>query len=235
MLDSRILIVDDEKSLLQMVSILLKKEGFFNLDNASTGSEALILIENQKFDLVLLDINLPDMDGYTVCTEIRRTTQVPIFFLTARDSDLDKVSGFAFGADDYITKPFNPLELVARIKAHLKRKNYRAQIQIEKNEFDNGDLIINYNEATVEVNGKGIMLTAQVFQLLCFFSKSPNQIFSKEQIYENVWGEQSYGDDTTVTVHIRKLREKIEEEPSNPKHIVTVRGLGYKFVSKKEE
>lgn len=235
MLNSRILIVDDEKSLLQMVSILLKKEGFSALDNASTGSQALKLIENHEYDLILLDINLPDIDGYTICTEIRRTKQVPIFFLTARDSDFDKVSGFAFGADDYITKPFNPLELIARIKAHLKRKSYVTQTEIEKTEFNNGQLIINYNEATVKVNGKVISLTAQLFQLLCFFSKSPNQIFSKEQIYVNVWGDESYGDDTTVTVHIRKLREKIEEEPSNPKHIITIRGLGYKFVSSKEK
>lgn len=231
MLDSRILIVDDEISLLKMVTILLKKEGFTNLDTASNGIEALNYINSHEYDLVLLDVNLPDIEGYKVCTEIRSKSNVPIFFLTARGSDLDKITGFAFGADDYITKPFNPLELVARVKAHLKRKNMIFKENEEKITFNNGGFSIYLNEGIVKVNEMEINLTAQLFQLLSFFAKSPNRIFSKEQIYRQVWGNDSFGDENTVTVHVRKLREKIEENPSNPKYLVTVRGLGYKFIS----
>lgn len=230
-MDSRILIVDDETSLLKMVTILLKKEGFTNLDTASNGIEALNYINNHEYDLVLLDVNLPDIEGYKVCMEIRSKSNVPIFFLTARCSDLDKITGFAFGADDYITKPFNPLELVARVKAHLKRKNIVFKENEEKITFNNGSFSIYLNEGVVKVNDMEINLTAQLFQLLCFFAKSPNRIFSKEQIYRQVWGNDSFGTENTVTVHVRKLREKIEEDPSNPKYLVTVRGLGYKFIS----
>lgn len=231
MLNSKILIVDDEVSLLKMVTIILKKEGFTNLDVSSKGTEALNYINNHEYDLVLLDVNLPDMEGYKVCTEIRSKSDVPIFFLTARGSDLDKITGFAFGADDYITKPFNPLELVARVKAHLKRKNMIYKEIEEKIEFDKKAFSIHFNEGVVKVNGREINLTAQLFQLLSFFAKSPNRIFSKEQIYRQVWRNDSFGDENTVTVHVRKLREKIEEDPSNPKYLVTVRGLGYKFIS----
>ncbi|MBT2646450.1 response regulator transcription factor [Bacillus sp. ISL-34] len=229
---SRILIVDDEMTLVKMVKVLLKKEGFTNVDASYVGRDALDLIEQNEYDLILLDVMLPDMEGFDICSIIRRRSDVPIFFLTARGSDFDKVSGFAYGADDYITKPFNPLELVARIKAQLKRINKNLSFSQVNDRFDNGVLFINYNEAVVKVNGKEINLSAQLYQLLTFFAKSPNQIFSKQQLYDRVWGADSYGDENTVIVHMRKLREKIEQDPSNPKLLITVRGIGYKFVSK---
>ncbi|MCK1985209.1 MULTISPECIES: response regulator transcription factor [Peribacillus] len=229
---SRILIVDDEMTLVKMVKVLLKKEGFTNVDASYVGRDALDLIEHNEYDLILLDVMLPDMEGFDICSIIRRRSDVPIFFLTARGSDFDKVSGFAYGADDYITKPFNPLELVARIKAQLKRNNKNLSLTQVNDRFDNGVLFINYNEAVVKVNGKEINLSAQLYQLLTFFAKSPNQIFSKQQLYDRVWGADSYGDENTVIVHMRKLREKIEQDPSNPKLLITVRGIGYKFVSK---
>ncbi|MDM5361440.1 DNA-binding response OmpR family regulator [Peribacillus sp. B2I2] len=229
---SRILIVDDEMTLVKMVKVLLKKEGFTNVDASYVGRDALDLIEQNEYDLILLDVMLPDMEGFDICSIIRRRSDVPIFFLTARGSDFDKVSGFAYGADDYITKPFNPLELVARIKAQLKRNKKNLSFSQVNDRFDNGVLFINYNEAVVKVNGKEINLSAQLYQLLTFFAKSPNQIFSKQQLYDRVWGAGSYGDENTVIVHMRKLREKIEQDPSNPKLLLTVRGIGYKFVSK---
>ncbi|MDM5220321.1 response regulator transcription factor [Peribacillus sp. NJ11] len=229
---SRILIVDDEMTLVKMVKVLLKKEGFTNVDASYVGRDALDLIEQNEYDLILLDVMLPDMEGFDICSIIRRRSDVPIFFLTARGSDFDKVSGFAYGADDYITKPFNPLELVARIKAQLKRNKKNLSFSQVNDRFDNGVLFINYNEAVVKVNGKEINLSAQLYQLLTFFTKSPNQIFSKQQLYDRVWGADSYGDENTVIVHMRKLREKIEQDPSNPKLLITVRGIGYKFVSK---
>ncbi|TKH06054.1 response regulator transcription factor [Peribacillus simplex] len=229
---SRILIVDDEMTLVKMVKVLLEKEGFTNVDASYVGRDALDLIEQNEYDLILLDVMLPDMEGFDICSIIRRRSDVPIFFLTARGSDFDKVSGFAYGADDYITKPFNPLELVARIKAQLKRNKKNLSLIQVNDRFDNGVLFINYNEAVVKVNGKEVNLSAQLYQLLTFFAKSPNQIFSKQQLYDRVWGADSYGDENTVIVHMRKLREKIEQNPSNPKLLITVRGIGYKFVSK---
>ncbi|MFJ8070590.1 response regulator transcription factor [Peribacillus sp. NPDC096447] len=229
---SRILIVDDEVTLVKMVKVLLKKEGFTNVDAAYVGRDALDLVEQTDYDLILLDVMLPDMEGFDICSIIRRRSDVPVFFLTARGSDFDKVSGFAYGADDYITKPFNPLELVARIKAQLKRNKKNLSLSQVNDRFDNGVLFIKYNEAVVKVNGKEINLSAQLYQLLTFFAKSPNQIFSKQQLYDRVWGADSYGDENTVIVHMRKLREKIEQDPSNPKLLITVRGIGYKFVSK---
>lgn len=229
---SKILIVDDEKSLVKMVKVVLEKEGFINVKFAYNGKEALNQIQHNEFDLILLDVMLPDMEGFDICSTIRKESDVPIFFLTARGSDFDKVSGFAYGADDYITKPFNPLELVARIKAQLKRSKKLLNDSQGNHIFDNGELFINYNEAVVKVKGKEINLSAQLYQLLTFFSKYPNRIFSKQQIYDNVWESVSYGDDNTVIVHIRKLREKIEQDPSNPRFLITVRGIGYKFMSK---
>ncbi|KIL51620.1 DNA-binding response regulator [Jeotgalibacillus alimentarius] len=173
---------------------------------------------------------LPDRSGFEICPLIRETTDAPIFFLTARSTDLDKLSGFALGADDYITKPFNPLEVVARVKAHLRRKAGQLSEQ-QPAHYQYGPLTVNTVSGTVTVSGEQVVLPAQVYQLLVFFCQHPNQLFSKNQLYERVWGEEFLGEDNTVMVHIRKLREKIEDNPSKPKLITTVRGLGYKLVS----
>ncbi|MDX8045364.1 response regulator transcription factor [Gracilibacillus sp. S3-1-1] len=230
MQQSSILIVDDEQAILHMLQVILHKEGFTQIDTTTTAEEAVQLCMRNKYDLILLDVMLPGEDGFEVCPKIRAISDATIFFLTARTTDLDKLSGFAVGADDYITKPFNPLEVVARMKAHLRRKHDSVPKQ-QKQYYEYGHLLINTLSAEVTIRGKKVPLQAQVYQLLLFFCQNPNQVFSKSQLYEKVWDDQYLGEDNTVMVHIRKLREKIEANPSNPRYIVTVRGLGYKFVS----
>ncbi|WP_071458872.1 response regulator transcription factor [Bacillus massilinigeriensis] len=229
MYKSQILIVDDELAILRMLTTILKKEDFDQIDTATSAEEALILCQSKRYDLVLLDVMLPGQSGFEICPLIRQTTEAPIFFLTARTTDLDKLSGFALGADDYITKPFNPLEVVARIKAHLRRQKDRSTTPVQTI-YQYGRIQVNPQCGEVIVDGKQIELPAQVYQLLLFFCQHPNQLFSKSQLYEKVWGEEFLGEDNTIMVHIRKLREKIEKDPSKPACIVTVRGLGYKFV-----
>lgn len=227
--NKRLLIVDDEQAIHQMLTVILKKEGFQRIDTAETAEEALRLCMANSYDLIFLDVMLPDRSGFDICPLIRERTNAPIFFLTARSTDLDKLSGFALGADDYITKPFNPLEAVARVKAHLRR--HIGTTVKETSSFHYGDLVVNSYSGEVCVRGVKINLPAQVYQLLLFFCKHPNQLFSKAQLYENVWGEDFLGEDNTIMVHIRKLREKIEAVPSKPQYIVTVRGLGYKLAT----
>ncbi|MFF2448829.1 response regulator transcription factor [Neobacillus sp. NPDC058068] len=227
--EPQLLIVDDEKAILHMLTTILKKEAFNLIDTASSAEDALALCQTKRYDLILLDVMLPNRSGFEICPLIRETTDAPIFFLTARSTDLDKLSGFALGADDYITKPFNPLEVVARIKAHLRRHSGKIT-NTSKTIYQYGSIHVNTLSGEVAAGGKTVELPAQVYQLLLFFCKHPNQLFSKSQLYENVWGEEFLGEDNTVMVHIRKLREKIEDNPSKPRHILTVRGLGYKFV-----
>lgn len=228
--EPHLLIVDDEPAILHMLTTILTKEGFRSIDTAESAEEALALSKQTAYDLILLDVMLPERSGFDICPLIRETTDASIFFLTARSSDLDKLSGFAVGADDYITKPFNPLEVAARVKAHLRRRSGKNPVQAQQTVYSAGPLYINTQSAEVKIDGKPVDLPAQVYQLLLFFCRHPNQLFSKSQLYENVWGEEFLGEDNTVMVHIRKLREKIEQDPSSPKLIVTVRGLGYKFV-----
>ncbi|WP_026672967.1 response regulator transcription factor [Alkalihalobacterium bogoriense] len=228
--DSRLLIVDDEQAILHMLTTILNKEGFKQIDTTSTAEEALSLCQIKRYDLIFLDVMLPGRSGFEICPLIRETTNAPIFFLTACSTDLDKLSGFALGADDYITKPFNPLEVVARVKAHLRRHSGKLSPP-SQTIYQYGQLIVNTLSAEVTVMDRKVELPAQVYQLLLFFCKHPNQLFSKSQLYEKVWGEEYLGEDNTVMVHIRKLREKIEDNPSKPVQIITVRGLGYKLVS----
>lgn len=230
MKDAQLLIVDDEQAILHMLTTILKKEEFKHIDTASTAEEALALCQTKRYDLIFLDVMLPGRSGFEICPLIRETTDATIFFLTARSTDLDKLSGFALGADDYITKPFNPLEVAARVKAHLRRQTGKISITSQAI-YEYGKIHVNTLSGEVTVKGKAVELPAQVYQLLLFFCKHPNQLFSKSQLYEKVWGEEFLGEDNTVMVHIRKLREKIEDHPSDPVHIITVRGLGYKFVS----
>lgn len=230
MQEAKLLIVDDETAILHMLKTILNREAFKHVDTATTAGKALALCKTKRYDLIFLDVMLPDRSGFEICPLLRETTNAPIFFLTARSTDLDKLSGFALGADDYITKPFNPLEVVARVKAHLRR--HKGQIpNTSQSIYQYGNLYVNTFSGEVTVDGRKVELPAQVYHLLLFFCKHPNQLFSKSQLYEKVWGEEFLGEDNTVMVHIRKLREKIENTPSKPHHIITVRGLGYKFVS----
>lgn len=224
-----ILMVDDEQSIIDMMKLVLTKEGFHHVDTCGTGEMALHKLKHHHYDLILLDIMLPDMTGYEICQAIRKTTDVPIFFLSAKTSDLDKLTGFAHGGDDYITKPFNPLEVVARIKVQLNRYLKSTPIK-EEDVLEFSRFKLNLQSAELTVLGESVVLSGQLYHLLVFFCKNPNRIFTKEQLYYHVWGDNILVDENTVMVHIRKLREKIEENPSKPEYIKTVRGIGYKLV-----
>ncbi|QTC42870.1 response regulator transcription factor [Bacillus sp. V3] len=228
--EPRILLVDDETALLHMMETVLKKEGFPHIDMSSTAEEALRLSGERDYDLILLDVMLPNRSGFEIAPLLRERTDAAILFLTARSSDLDKLSGFALGADDYITKPFNPLEVAARVKVHLRRMAGTPPAA-PQSYFQCGPVEVNTLTGEVKTEGKLVELPARVYQLLLFFCKHPNQLFSKAQLYEKVWGQDYFGEENTVMVHIRKLREKVEPDPGNPNFIVTVRGLGYRFVA----
>lgn len=228
---ARILLVDDEEEILNMIQIVLQKEGFTQVRQAVRAAAAMEACKQFQPHIILLDVMLPDGDGFEVCRELRKLTDAPILFLTARTTDLDKLTGFSTGADDYITKPFNPLEVVARLKAQLRRslptfKQKKCKEQI----FDFGRFQVHETSGQLFVNGVEVPCPAKEFKLLCFLSAHPNRIFSKKQLYEQIWQEESLGVEHTVMVHIRRIREKIEEDPSNPKFLVTIRGLGYKLV-----
>ncbi|CAM4088479.1 transcriptional regulator [Bacillus manliponensis] len=230
--DANILLVDDETAILQLLTTVLQKEGFTNITTATSAEEAMPLVESYHFHLIILDVMLPGKSGFELCPMIRAKTDCPIFFLTAKTSDLDKLSGFLYGADDYITKPFNPLEIVARVKAQLRRQmKYESKAVPNTHTLSFGRFQIDKHAAELIVDNEVTECSAQLFQLLLFFCEHPNYVFSKEELYEKVWGSPAYdGDDNTVMVHIRKLREKIELDPSHPKYIKTIRGLGYKFI-----
>lgn len=226
-----ILLVDDEQAIVKMLETVLLKEGFNNIYKAYTAEQALQIIEQKPIDIILLDVMLPDFSGFELCPKIKSISDAYILFLTAKVTDLDKLTGFAIGADDYITKPFNPLEIVARINARLRRvqqrqnRSYKSYLLYECERFT-----VDERSGELRINGENISCPAQVYRLLLHFCKYPNQIFSKNQLLDAVWGEDRYIDDNTVIVHIRRLREYIEENPSRPKYLLTVRGLGYKLI-----
>lgn len=237
-MNNKILIVDDENEILKLLETVLKKEGFTNIYTAKTSKEGLEGFKRIEPDLVLLDIMLPDGDGYEICKHIRANSNVPILFLSAKTEELDKILGFMIGGDDYITKPFSPKEVAFRVKAHLRRANYNND---NSEEFTNKEKIIKFgpyvlNESRAELikNEKVIELTAKELKILSLLAHNQNQIISKEKLCDKVWGEDYFGFDNTIMVHIRKLREKIEEDSSNPKYIITVRGLGYKLSVKED-
>lgn len=222
----RLLIIDDDKELSNLLCMYLKAENFV-IEKASGGKEGYIKYNSFKPSMVILDIKLPDMDGMELCRTIRMNSDIPILMLSAKSTDMDKVLSLGLGADDYVTKPFSTNELVARIKAHLRR--YTSSSSHKYDTLQYGSLIIDCKSYNVYIDNDCIDLAAKEFELLSFLAKHPNQVFSKEQIFEKVWGYDEFGDITTVTVHIRKIREKIEANPSEPKYIKTVWSVGYKF------
>lgn len=226
---AKILVVDDERSIAQMVKIILQKEGISDIDICFSYKEALNYIEEKDYNLYLLDVMLPDGEGTSLADIIRKRSDAPLFFLTAKTTDADKLTGFIHGADDYITKPFNPLELAARVKVQLNRYLDKQQT---KNIYDFGIFKLDLESAELIINEQRISLTEKQYHLLTLFCEHPNQVISKEQIYESVWGYDTFVNDNTIMVHMSKLREKIEPDPAQPKVIVTVRGLGYKLVAK---
>ncbi|GAB7388279.1 response regulator transcription factor [Bacillaceae bacterium] len=224
----KILLIDDEKDIVNLIETVLRKEGFCSIIKAGTGVEGIALCRKEQPDIVVLDVMLPDVDGFTVCQRMRQFTEVPILFLSAKGEDEDKILGLGIGGDDYITKPFSPKELAYRIKARFRRE-LAAMQKDEQRIYTFGDVIVNETTGEVRKGGKVVSLTAKQFQLLLHFVRNPNRIFSKTHLYEAVWGEDAFGGDNTVMVHMHQLREKLEDNPSTPRYLVTVRGLGYKL------
>ncbi len=222
----KILLVDDEKTLVKALTFNLEKEGY-QVIPAYEGEEALKKMEAENPDLLILDLMLPGLDGFEVCRRVRKNYDIPIIMLTAKGDDIDKILGLELGADDYITKPFNPRELLARVKAILRRSN--SQNSSIKNLIKIQDLQIDLYQHRVRVKDQEIDLTSKEFALLNLLASNPGRVYSREQLLEQIWGYNYYGDARTVDVHIRHLREKIEMDPSNPRYILTVWGTGYKF------
>jgi DNA-binding response OmpR family regulator len=225
----RILVVDDEASIREVLTQYLELEGFTVLQ-AANGVEALRSAEAQPPDLVVLDLMLPGMDGLEVCRRLRATSAVPILMLTARSDETDKLAGFAVGTDDYVTKPFSPREVVVRVQAIMRRiEATSVPAMVLDDTLHLGNLTIRPQLRYVEREGTPIELTAKEFDLLHFLATHPKQVFTRQQLLDNVWDYGYYGDASTVTVHIRRLREKVELDPARPRHIKTVWGVGYKF------
>ena len=234
-----ILIVDDEKPIVDILVYNLQKEGYNTLE-ANDGETAVKLALEKRPNLILLDVMLPRMDGHSVCKRIRNTLNVPIIMLSARDEEIDKILGLEFGADDYITKPFSVRELIARVKANLRKMEIKSQQKksIEENIIDEteeryeqilevGDLSLNLDKFEVRIRGKLIELTLREFEVLKYLASEPGQVITREVLLEKVWGYEYYGDIRTVDVTVRRIREKIEKDSSNPKILITKRGIGY--------
>jgi len=224
-----ILIVDDEKDIRNLIAIYLKNEGFDVLE-ASDGEEGLNLLKKHKVHLIVLDIMMPNVDGIEMCMKVREIAEMPIIMLSAKSQDMDKITGLTLGADDYVTKPFNPLELIARIKSQLRRyiKMNRLDM-LNENEIEIGDMRINTATHEVVVNNEKVKLTPREFSVLELLARNQGMVMSAEQIYERVWKEEAIQSENTVMVHIRKIRERIETNPRNPQYIKTVWGVGYKI------
>lgn len=230
----KVLIIEDEKDIAFIVRDYLKVHNF-DVTIAETGKEAIYTIEKNNPDFIILDLTLPDCDGIELCRQIRENSNVAILILSARGSDTDKVLGLGFGADDYMTKPFSLSELVARINAHLRKQDRLLQDQVNNKEIIQVEhMEINKIEHTFTRDQKQIQLSAKEFELLYFLIQNRNQVFSKSQLLDAVWGYTSFGDENTITVYIRRLREKIEKNPSTPVYIQTVWGIGYKFNTKND-
>lgn len=229
LLKKKVLIVDDEEQLLQLLKEVLIKEGFENIYEATTGLDGILNAKDIMPDIIILDVNLPDIEGYTVCKKIRSFSFCPIIFLTAKGEDNDKLQGLEAGGDDYVSKPFNIREIVLRIKAQLRRNSYIPHKNLI-NEIKFGDVTINEETCEIKKQNKSVKLTAKEYALIVFLGKNKNTIFSKNQLCEQVWGYDYDGYDNTIMVHIRHLREKLENNPSNPQYIKTLKGLGYKLV-----
>ncbi|MEY2373768.1 response regulator transcription factor [Lysinibacillus capsici] len=224
----KILLIEDEVSIAELQRDYLEINGF-TVDIQHHGEDGLQQALKGNYDLIILDIMLPGISGFDICKQIRAVHNIPILFVSAKKEDIDKIRGLGLGADDYITKPFSPSELVARVKAHLSRYERLASHQQTNHMMSIHGITIDTSARKVFVNGEEIAFTTKEFDLLVFFVRHPNQVLSKEQLYERNWGYESAADVSTVTVHIRKLRERIEREPAHPKFLETVWGAGYRF------
>lgn len=233
-MSQKILVVDDEKPIADILKFNLEKEGY-EVVCTYDGDSAIELAESERPDLILLDIMLPNKDGNEVCREVRKTQTMPIIMLTAKDSEIDKVLGLELGADDYVTKPFSNRELIARVKANLRRKNEPDDTVKATKDIVIGKLIVHPDAYVVSRDGVQIELTHREFELLHYLARHIGQVMTREHLLETVWGYDYFGDVRTVDVTVRRLREKIEESPSNPVWIVTRRGVGYYLRNPEQE
>ena len=229
MMSNNILVVDDEQEIADLVELYLKNDGYrvFKFYNAS---DALRCVEQEELDLAVLDVMLPDMSGFTLCQKIRESHVFPIIMLTAKVEDMDKIMGLTLGADDYMTKPFNPLELVARVRSQLRRYTVLGSQAVQTDTvYENGGLSVDDERKEVTVDGQPVHLTPSEYKILLLLLKNAGKVFSIEQIYEQVWNEPAYSAENTVAVHIRRIREKIEINPKEPKYLKVVWGVGYRI------
>ncbi len=222
-----ILVCDDDKEIVEAIEIYLKNDGHCIL-KACDGVQALSALEQNEIHLVIMDIMMPNMDGMKATNEIRKTRNIPIIMLSAKSEDMDKIMGLNIGADDYVTKPFNPLELSARVKSLLRRYVSLGSYAPSTGVYKSGELMVDDESKKVFVDGEGVKLTPLEYKILSFLTQSAGKVFSIEQIYENVWNETAYNPENTVAVHIRRIREKIEINPKEPKYLKVVWGIGYK-------
>ena len=223
-----ILICDDEKDIVSALKIYLANDDY-HLFEAYNGRQALEVIEKEELHLILLDIMMPELDGIQVLTQMRRTQNIPVIFLTAKGEDTDKILGLNLGADDYVTKPFNPVELLARVKSQLRRYMELGAGTMKKDSLQVGDIQLDDRAKKVALAGEPVSLTPKEYGILKFLMEHPGQVFSPKQIYSQVWDEYAYGTEGTVAVHIRHLREKLEINPDEPRHLKVVWGQGYKI------
>jgi DNA-binding response OmpR family regulator len=224
---TRIVVVEDEPNISEVVSLYLKRAGY-DVTSYADGLKALNALNDQLPDLIILDVMLPGMDGFALTRQLRDRSDVPIILLTSRRDETDRIAGLELGADDYVVKPFSPQELVSRVRAVLRRSG-SLQENATENILSYGDLVINHQMRLVTIKDREISLTAKEFDLLHHMALHPRQVFTREQLLESVWGMSDYIDPSTVTVHLRRLREKIEQDPASPLHLITVWGVGYKF------
>ena len=223
-----ILVCDDDKEIVNAIEIYLKNEGY-EVFKAYDGMEALKVVEQKDLHLILMDIMMPKLDGMRATMKIREEKNIPIIMLSAKSEDYDKITGLNVGADDYITKPFNPLELIARVKSQLRRFVDLGSLEKKRGVYQTGGLVIDDEQKTVELDGKSIAVTPIEYGILKLLTEHAGRVFSMEQIYETVWNEPAYNPENTVAVHIRRIREKIEINPKNPKYLKVVWGIGYKI------
>ncbi len=222
----KVLVVDDEKLIVKGIRFSLEQDGF-EVDCAYDGEEAFEKAKTNQYDMMLLDVMLPKMDGFEVCQQVREFSDVPIIMLTAKGDDMDKILGLEYGADDYITKPFNILEVKARIKAIMRRMTPPASASKDDNILKSGDVVLDIDSRRLKILDKDYNLTSKEFDMMYLFVSNPGKIYSRELLLEKIWGEDYPGDARTVDVHIRRLREKIEPNPSDPRYIQTRWGVGY--------
>lgn len=230
----KIMIVDDEPDILNLLEKALNIEGFYHIIKIDNGNTAVNICEQNQPDIVILDIMLPGIDGYEVCKRIRQFSHCPILFLSSKNDELDKLLGLAVGGDDYVTKPFSPKEVAYRVKAQLRRAEYK-NTPMKNQTMKIGELMIDTQGCRVTKGEKEIELTAREFEILNYMAENIGRVISRERLYETIWGEDSFGCDNTIMVHIRHLREKIEDNPAIPEYIITMKGLGYKLVNPYEK